>query len=110
MANEQPMTLKMDGREYALVPLAEYHRLKAVMPVKGLDLLLGGTRESVAHSIRTRRQALGLTQIDLARLSNVRNETISRIEQRQVAADLTTVNALDMALNKAEGDRKNGGE
>ncbi len=113
MAKGKPMTLTMNNREYVLVPVEEYRQMRAAIPkpaATGLDLLFGGTRESVAHSIRTRRVALGLTQVDLAKLASVRNETISRIEKQQVAADMTTVNALDLALKRAEIAKKKGGK
>jgi HTH-type transcriptional regulator/antitoxin HipB len=53
----------------------------------------------LGHIIRRRRKALGLTQTDLAGLSGIRQELISRIETGHDGARLGTINSLLAALD-----------
>lgn len=55
-----------------------------------------------AARLRARREALDLTQLELAGLSGVRPETISRVERGQAKPRRATLQALEAALADAE--------
>ncbi len=101
------------GRKYALVPMADYRRSRREMPPPEYPLLdADGTRnamESIRVSIARRliedRRAAGLTQQQLANLSNVRQETISRIESAQRTLTARTLSKLTKALRQAKSRR-----
>jgi transcriptional regulator with XRE-family HTH domain len=64
-------------------------------------------RVSIAHSIIDRRRALGLSQLDLARLCGMRQETISRLESGKHSPTVRTVDKIDRALSSAARGKRN---
>jgi transcriptional regulator with XRE-family HTH domain len=57
-------------------------------------------RISLANKMIARRKSAGLTQTELARLSGVRVETISRMENGRHMPSVRTFDKLDRALNR----------
>ena len=49
---------------------------------------------------------LGLSQAELARRAGIRPETLNRIEQGKRSASVATVDKIDRALRKAEGEAR----
>jgi ribosome-binding protein aMBF1 (putative translation factor) len=108
-------TLRMDGKEYAVVPLAEYRRLLSrqgnVLDDEG-DLprmpprrangdypAVQAARVSIARDIIRSRRAAGLSQAELARRAGIRVETLNRIERAKVTPDAATVEKIEKALS-----------
>jgi DNA-binding XRE family transcriptional regulator len=97
------------GEEFVLMPLAEYRRLTSddgLPPLPAADA--GGHRNaiefmrtSIARTLIRDRRAAGLTQQQLAKLSGVRQETISRIESGKHTATVRTIDKLDRAIRRA---------
>ena len=107
--------VRVKGKPYALVEPAELRRLER-LAAKGeeSDLppwpradangnmpALEFARVSIARSIIEERRALGLSQQELARLSGLRQETISRLETGKHAPNVRTVDKIDRALKLA---------
>lgn len=112
-----PSFVTIEGKEYAMVPRAEYERLIAVARVAELPRLPAAdragnvpavqyARASIAREILVRRTAAGLTQGELAELAGVRLETVCRIERGRNTASTSSVAKLDRALVKAEQKRQ----
>ena len=57
---------------------------------------------SIAKSILRGRRAAALTQIELARLADIRPETLNRIEKGKHAPSVATLEKIDRALAKAK--------
>ena len=75
--------------------------------VKGLDssedesFLLPGfglDRVALAKKLVRRRQAAGLSQIELARRADIRPETLNRIERGRTTPDFATIRKLVVAM------------
>jgi predicted transcriptional regulator len=66
---------------------------------------LAYARASLARNIIRRRQAVGLTQVELARRAGVRPETLNRLEQGRHTPTIATVDKLDRALSEAEQEQ-----
>ena len=62
-------------------------------------------RTSLAEKLVRRRRAAGLTQVELARRSGIRPETLNRIERGRTTPDFATVRKLVVAMNAAETER-----
>ena len=79
-------------------------RLPAIPPpdAKGNCPALPYARASLARKIIRRRQAAGLTQVELARRAGIRPETLNRLEQCRHTPTIATVDKLDRALTEAE--------
>jgi DNA-binding XRE family transcriptional regulator len=60
-------------------------------------------RAILAQQLVKRRQAAGLTQVELASRAGVRQETVSRLESGKNTPSIVTMNKLDRALNAAGG-------
>ena len=59
---------------------------------------------TLGHKLARRRQALELSQAELARIAGVRAETLNRIERGRVTPDFATIRKLVVAMNAAEQD------
>ena len=115
MAIEVP-TVTLAGKTFVIVEQAEYERLcrrargadDSNLPVlpepdaKGNYPALPYARASLARKIIRRRQATGLTQVELARRAGIRPETLNRLEQGRHTPTIATVEKLDRALREAE--------
>jgi DNA-binding XRE family transcriptional regulator len=69
---------------------------------KGNYPALPYARASLARKLIRRRQAAGLTQVELARRAGIRPETLNRLEQGRHTPSIATVDKLDRALTEAE--------
>lgn len=104
------------GKEYMLVPRAEYEELRAnrakslepdlpSFPAKlpdGNYPALEYLAASLARDIIRSRRKLGLSQAELARRAGVRVETLNRIERMKGPPSVRTVEKIDRALKAAE--------
>ena len=98
----------MDGRWYIIVAEDEFRALaqgrKSGTKVDPLDALTDSDQR-LADRLLQRRQESGLTQKDLARLADIRVETLNRIEKGRTAPDFRTIRKLVNAMNE-HGERK----
>jgi DNA-binding XRE family transcriptional regulator len=60
---------------------------------------------SLAERLAQRRQAVGLSQAELARRAKVRPETLNRIERGRVTPDFATIRKLVVAIGAFEQQR-----
>jgi len=104
-------TLTLAGKRFVVLPEAEYRRLcKAAgttprLPqpdAEGHYPAVDTLRAMLARDIIEARQALGLTQAELARRAGIRPETLNRLEQGKHSPSVATVEKLDRALKAAE--------
>lgn len=116
-------TFEIEGRRYVLLPEAELRRIEgrapgrkkgskppALPPLPEADAdgnvpALAFTRASVARDIFRERRALGLTQVELAQLSGISQETLSRIETGRHSPMLATMERIDRAFKKVAHDK-----
>jgi DNA-binding XRE family transcriptional regulator len=77
---------------------------------KGNYPALPYARASLARKFVRRRQAAGLTQVELARRAGIRPETLNRLEQGRHTPTVATVDKLDRALAEAEAQQAAGVE
>jgi ribosome-binding protein aMBF1 (putative translation factor) len=94
----------LDGREYVMVPRAQWERLQTTRSSKR-EYTLDDVRQSLAAKMVRRRESAGLTQAELARRAGVRQETISRLENSQHMPSPRTFDKLDRILSEAEASR-----
>jgi ribosome-binding protein aMBF1 (putative translation factor) len=66
-------------------------------PLEALDVVM-------AQEIIRARRKLGWTQAELARRAAIRAETLNRIEQGKNSPTLRTMQKIDRALKRAEGN------
>lgn len=57
-------------------------------------------RKTLAHRLRSRRMAAGLTQAGLARLAGIYPESLNRIERGKVTPDFATIRKLVVAIER----------
>jgi DNA-binding XRE family transcriptional regulator len=108
-------TLTLDGRDYVIIAKTDWDRLAARSGI-GDELALPSlprpdadgnvdaiayARASIARDVIKERRAVGLSQLELARLAGVRQETISRIETGKQTVTRRTIGKIDKALLKA---------
>ncbi|MBX3354871.1 MAG: helix-turn-helix transcriptional regulator [Phycisphaeraceae bacterium] len=109
--------VKLDDREYVILPRAEYDRLAgrakaADMPplpkadragnVPAVDY----ARASLARKIISRRTEAGLNQRQLAKLAGIAFEQLNRIERGKVTPTLATIESIERGFRKAKGISK----
>ncbi|MGA2798709.1 MAG: helix-turn-helix transcriptional regulator [Thermoguttaceae bacterium] len=107
-------TLTIAGQRFVVIPENQYRQLlgenrEPPLPeadAKGNYPAVESARIVLARQIIRRRRAAGLTQSDLARLSGVRVETISRLEHGKHSPNVATVDKLVRILKGMEGKRK----
>jgi DNA-binding XRE family transcriptional regulator len=109
-------TLTLEGKTFVLLEQAEYDRLRTLAqaideselpPLPKLDAdgnypAIPYARASLARKLIRRRCAAGLTQEELAKRARVRLDTVSRIERAASSPDVSTVEKIIRALEKAE--------
>jgi len=109
---EGVVRLKLEQREYVVLPREEYERLTLLARASELAPLpepdeqgnypaVDYARASIARSIVRERAEAGLSQRDLARLAGVRAETLCRIETGKHTASTATIAKLEQALKRA---------
>jgi DNA-binding XRE family transcriptional regulator len=105
-------TLALNGKSFVVIEEAEYRRLREAASEAGLVPFPAADEEGlvpavafanadIARKLSRRRKLADLTQAQLAKLSGVRVETISRIENGRNVPDTATVQKIDRALRKA---------
>lgn len=105
--------IKIEGKDYVIVPRNEFDRLKSLYDTSQLPPLpkpnskghypaVEYVRISLARKIIRDRVSLGLLQEDLARLAGIRVATLSRIESGTVTPSVTSIERIDSALKAAE--------
>jgi ribosome-binding protein aMBF1 (putative translation factor) len=110
------------GKRCVMIEEAELRRLerqarKAEPPLpalpaadaKGNRPALAYVQVSIARDIIKQRKTLGLSQVQLAELTGVRQETLSRIESGKHSPTVRTVEKIDRALQrlgKSKGKRR----
>jgi len=104
-------TLNLGGKKFVVMPQAEYRRLtrgKAGaaprMPALGADGTYPAAqamRVMMARKIIAARQAVGLSQVKLARQAGIRVETLNRLEKGKHTPDLATMAKINKALDEA---------
>jgi len=104
--------VRLGNEDYVILPNSEYERLSGLARVAELPPLPGPDTEgnypaieylraSIARNLIRERVALNLTQRELARLADVRVETLCRIETGKHTASTATIDKLDRALKRA---------
>jgi DNA-binding XRE family transcriptional regulator len=106
-------TVTLAGQRFVIVPESEFRRLtretgELRLPprdARGNYPAAEALQVSIARSIVRQRRAVGLTQVELARLAGIRSETLNRIEKGKHAPSVATVDRIDRALEKARKTR-----
>ncbi len=106
------------GERVVILPEVEFDRLLAkadewepLLPepdAEGNYPALEYSRVSLARKIIRDRRRLGLSQAELARRAGIRPESLNRIEQGRVTAEVRTIEKIDRALSEAERREMNG--
>ena len=84
---------RLAGRESPLPPLPS-------ADAKGNRPALEYIQVSIARDIIKERRALGLSQLQLAELAGLRQETLSRLESGKHSPTVRTVEKIDRALKR----------
>ena len=109
-------SLTIDGKRFVVLPESEYERMRELsreladsggppLPepdAKGNVPAGEYARASLARKLIRDRRKVGLTQVELARRSGIRAETLCRIEKGKSLPDAATFQRIHRALEKAE--------
>lgn len=112
-------SVKLDGRDYVILPREDYDRLSKLAKAAELPPLpkadadgnypaIDYARASLSRNIIRGRVEAGLTQLELAKLAGIRNETLCRLERGQQSPSVATIARIERALKQAKGGRRNG--
>ena len=112
-------TVKLDGRDYVILARSDYDRLTKLAKAADLPPLpepdahgnypaVDYARASLARNIIRGRVEAGLTQLALAKLAGIRNETLCRLERGQHTPSVATIARIERALKQAAGGKRNG--
>ncbi|MGD0541519.1 MAG: helix-turn-helix transcriptional regulator [Tepidisphaeraceae bacterium] len=106
-------TVTIDGKRFVILPETEYERLRGGPPggepklpplpkqqPNGNYPAIEYARAVTARDIILARRRLGLSQLELARRSGVRAETLSRIERAKMTPSVATMQKIDRVLTK----------
>jgi DNA-binding XRE family transcriptional regulator len=105
--------VELDGARYVIVRESVFVELcrqagvtdqRASSAEGNVVAALDVDRVSLADKLMRRRQAVGLSQAELARRAGIRPETLNRIERGRTTPDFATVRKLVLAINAAELD------
>src|SRR4051812_18401635 len=102
-------TLKIAGRDFALLPMRDLEKLQRQASANQLPKLpaplpngnypaLETVRVIYARRLIQEREAAGLSQSELARRAGLRPETINRLEKGKHSPDTATLAKIDRAL------------
>jgi ribosome-binding protein aMBF1 (putative translation factor) len=103
--------LELDGIRYVIIRESLFDQICRKAKIKDVCYKLDEELSSpdletdkvlLAKKLIRRRQAAGLSQIELARRSGIRPETLNRIERGKTTPDFATIRKLVMAINEAE--------
>ncbi len=111
--------VKLDGRDYVILPRADYDRLSKLAKAAELPPLprpdadgnypaVDYARASLARNIIRGRIEAGLTQLELGKLAGIRNETLCRIERGQHTPSVATIARIEQALKQATAGKRDG--
>ncbi len=104
-------SIEVGGKRFVLLPAEDYERMRehgacAPPPLPPADA--AGNRPatefiaaSIARDVMRERQALGLSQQQLAKLAGVRPETVCRLESGKHSPTVRTVEKIEQALERA---------
>jgi ribosome-binding protein aMBF1 (putative translation factor) len=106
-------TLKISGKQFALVPMRDFEALQkraAAQRLPKLPAQLANGNYPAVETIRViyarrliqEREASGLSQSELARRAGLRAETINRLEKGKHSPDTATLAKINKALRAAE--------
>ncbi|MEX1230033.1 MAG: helix-turn-helix transcriptional regulator [Planctomycetaceae bacterium] len=103
-------SITIENKKYVLVPREEYDRLVKMSELpplpepdrQGRYPALHYARVSLARKFIRRRVAAGLSQRELAKLAQIRYETICRIETGKTSPKVETVDRIHRALLRVE--------
>lgn len=111
----QVQTLTVADKEFVIVPRSEFDHLcqrageaqAGLPPLPGPDAdgnipAVAYARALIARRILQARRKAGWSQMELAKRSGVRAETISRIENCRHTADPGSIDRIDRAFHKAK--------
>jgi DNA-binding XRE family transcriptional regulator len=111
--------VKLDGRDYVILPRAEFDRLTGLAKVAELPALpkadadgnypaVDYARASLARNLIRNRVEAGLTQRELAKLAGIRHETLCRLESGRHTPSVASIAGIERALKQATGGKRNG--
>src|SRR5437868_7816355 len=99
-------TITRNGKRFVLVPAEEFKMLsqQSLPPLPMADAegtcnAIDFARASIARRLIRDRRGIGLSQQELAKLADVRQETISRIESGKHTATTRIIDKLDRAIH-----------
>jgi DNA-binding XRE family transcriptional regulator len=109
-------SLTLDGKPYVVLPRAEYERLSTLAKAADLPPLPPADKHGnypaveygqagLARKIIRARSEAGLSQLELARLAGVREETVCRLERGKHTPSLATLTKIDKALRQAKSKK-----
>jgi DNA-binding XRE family transcriptional regulator len=115
--NTTATPVKLDGKEYVIVPRHDFERLSRLAKVAEMPALpkpdkdgnypaVEYARASLARKIIRDRVRLDLTQRELADMAGIRIETLCRIETGKHSPSMSTMTRIDRALKRAERQRE----
>lgn len=97
MTNLKCKEMKVGKKTFCLVPKEEY--LAAIRALEGASV---DAREfietAVASDLREKREAAGLTQVEVAKKAKMRQEVLSRIESGQGNPTVSTIKRILKAI------------
>ena len=105
-------TIVIEKKKYVLVPEAEYKRLmRGVPPLPAADAqgnrpAVAFGEASIARNIVRDREAVGLSQKELAEAAGSRVEVLNRAERGVVVPSMRTLLKIESALVKSGLKRK----
>jgi DNA-binding XRE family transcriptional regulator len=113
------VNVKLEGRDYVILPRVEYERLIGLAKVAELPALptldadgnypaVDYARASLARNIIRKRVEAGLTQRELAKLAGIRHETLCRIESGKHTPSVESVTRLERAIHARTAGKRNG--
>lgn len=95
--------VRLDGSWYVIIKEDEFRELTQPQYSKtNIDVLdaLNISDQRLADRLLQRRQDAELTQKDLAKLADIRVETLNRIEKGKTTPDFKTIRKLVNAINQ----------
>ncbi len=92
--------VQLDGKWYVIIEEAEFRALTQSKTKDDVLDAMNISDQRLADRLLQRRQDAGLTQKELARLANIRVETLNRIEKGRTTPDFKTIRKLVNAINE----------
>lgn len=100
-------TVVIDRKKFVLVPVAEYRRMISMKPAlpdadtKGHRPAIAFAEAAIARNLVKDREAVGLTQRELARHAGIRVEILNRAERGATVPSVRTLTKIENALRRA---------